>query len=213
MRVAFQSGGKDSFYAAYLAGNIDLALVLIYDFPRPSPHLINLNKTIETIFKSLTKRVMILRLRKGHEKEDTITFLKSIGASVIIAGDVYIEEHLKYIQSIADEVGAKLVEPLWGLDSTEVLIKEVNELKLRALFIGCEDRLKDWLGKELNNETLNSFLEYAKRLNIDPLGENGEYHTLLLNSKIHEEPVEYKIISKETYSDENYGEYHILRVI
>lgn len=49
LRVAFISGGKDSYYAVYRFGAVDLGLMLIYDFPRPSPHILNLGKSIETM--------------------------------------------------------------------------------------------------------------------------------------------------------------------
>ncbi|MEM1813493.1 MAG: hypothetical protein QXT01_05830 [Sulfolobales archaeon] len=38
MRIAFMSGGKDSYYAVYKFGYVDLGIMLIYDFPRPNPH-------------------------------------------------------------------------------------------------------------------------------------------------------------------------------
>jgi len=41
MKIAFYSGGKESVYAALLEWPIDAFVFLIYDFPRPSPHIAN----------------------------------------------------------------------------------------------------------------------------------------------------------------------------
>ena len=208
MRVALLSGGKDSFYAAYLAGGVDLGLMLFYDFPRPSPHLINLHKSVETLTNSLVNSVAILKLRKGHEREETIDFLRKVNAEVLVAGDVYVEDHLKYMESISNEVSADLIEPLWGLDPEETLIKEFRDLSLNALVIGAEERIKAWLGKELNTQNIQEFSKECKAVEVDPLGERGEYHTLVINSSIHKEVVKYSIASRE-----DYGNYSILRLL
>ena len=52
MRVLFSSGGKDSFYALMKVSRADLALILSYEFPRPSPHLVNMGKSVETHLKA-----------------------------------------------------------------------------------------------------------------------------------------------------------------
>ncbi len=208
MRVALLSGGKDSFYAAYLAGSVDLGLILVYQFPRPSPHLINLHKSVETLTNSLVNSVAILKLRKGHEREETIDFLKKVNAEVLVAGDVYVEDHLKYMESISREVGADLIEPLWGLDPEETLIKEFMELRLNTLVIGTEERIKSWLGRELNVRNIQEFSGECKAAGVDPLGERGEYHTLVTGSSIHKDVVKYSIALRE-----DYGNYSILRLL
>ena len=202
------SGGKDSFYAAYLANNVDLGLMLVYEFPRPSPHLINLSKSVETLTNSLVNSVAVLKLSKGHEREETIYFLKKVRADVLIAGDVYVEDHLKYMESISREVSADLIEPLWGSDPGETLLKEFMDLRLNALIIGAEERVKGWLGRELSPENIEEFAKACREASVDPLGEQGEYHTLVTNSLIHKEKVGYKIASREEFRD-----YSILRLL
>ena len=49
MRVAMLSGGKDSLYAAFKSWPVDLGLLLVYEFPRPGSHLVNLGKCVETV--------------------------------------------------------------------------------------------------------------------------------------------------------------------
>ena len=38
--------------------------------------------------------------------------LQRLGADEIVAGDVYVEDHLRYMESVAAEAGARLREPL-----------------------------------------------------------------------------------------------------
>jgi diphthine-ammonia ligase len=206
LRIALVSGGKESFYAAMKIGNIDYLLILIYEFPRPSPHLLNLEKTIETL-TYFNKPIIIKKLDKGKEKEETIALVRKLGTKEVIAGDVYIEDHLKYMESIANSIGAKLYEPLWGKDPEEILHKEINE-GIRPLIIGTQQNLKPWLGTIINPNNIEEFIKYTKQINIDPLGEKGEYHTLVINSPLHNKELKYKIIETLTFN-----EYYILKLV
>jgi len=206
LSVAMVSGGKDSLYALMLSGGADLGLMLLYEFPRPSPHILNFSKSVETILLTGTP-VIVAKLTKGRERDETVKLLKLLGASRIIAGDVYIEDHLKYMESIASEVGAGLDEPLWGMDPLEVLYREV-ESGIETVIIGSVNSLKRWLGRELNKSTVEEFVEDAKRMGIDPLGEHGEYHTLVISSPLHRSKLTYRVLGVESF-----GDYSILKVI
>ncbi len=193
-RVALVSGGKDSFYAAMLEKPLDHLVILVYEFPRPSPHLVNLQKSLETV-RYLGAPVTIAWLPRGREFEATVKLLESLGANVLIAGDVYIEDHLRYMERVAAAAGAKLREPLWGADPEELLYREI-ESGIRTLIIGCESRLKDWLGVEIGLENVSVFAEHAKRLGFDPLGERGEYHTLVTRSPLHKYRLGYSVAGR-----------------
>lgn len=198
LRVAMLSGGKDSLYAAMLAGKPDLALMLVYEFPRPSPHLLNLGKSVETL-NLAGLPVLVARLRRGRERVETVRLLQRIGASEIVAGDVYIEDHLRYMERVADEAGAKLREPLWGMDPYELVYREA-EAGIEAVFIGVEARLSKWLGKLFSRNTVDGLVEDARRLGFDPLGERGEYHTVVVSSPWHEHRLSYRVGSVEEHS-------------
>jgi len=192
VRVALLSGGKDSFYAAMQYWPPDFGLVLVYDAPSPSPHLVNLGKSVETLLLAGV-RVVVLRLRRGRERADTVEALERLGATEIVAGDVFVEDHLRYLEGIAGEVGAKLREPLWGMD-TEELLYRIVESGIRSLFIGVDRRLSRWLGRILGPDTAQELASEARRLGLDPLGENGEYHTVLLESPHHEGRLSYRVV-------------------
>jgi diphthamide synthase (EF-2-diphthine--ammonia ligase) len=95
-----------------------------------------MGKSLETIL--LTGRlVAAVKLNKGKEFEETADVLRKLGAEEIIAGDVYVEDHLKYMERLGEEVGAKLVESLWGIDPEELLHEEIAS-GIRTLVVGCE---------------------------------------------------------------------------
>jgi uncharacterized protein (TIGR00290 family) len=205
LRVALLSGGKDSFYAAMIEQPIDLGLILVYQFPRPSPHLLNLCKSIETLHLAGLP-TLVVKLRKGREFDDTVSILRKLNTSVIVAGDVYIEDHLKYMERLAGEAGAELREPLWGEDPEELLYREV-EAGIEALVIGAEERLSSWLGRVIARGTVDGLVESCRRLGLDPLGERGEYHTIVTGSPLHAERLGYTVAGRLRVEG-----YHLLKL-
>lgn len=206
MHIAFLSGGKDSYFAVYRYGHIDLGLMLIYEFPRPSPHTINLGKSLETLSLAGIPTT-VLRLSKGNEFSETVNFLRKLNANVIVAGDVYIDEHLKYMERLSAEVGASLVEPLWGLDPEELMYIEFSN-SLETLVIGCYSSIDKWIGRILNKDNVGEFIDDVKGVGLDPLGEKGEYHTLVVSGPLHRLRLSYDIVKVEMFND-----YSVLRVI
>ncbi|MEM1644602.1 MAG: ATPase [Ignisphaera sp.] len=207
LRIAFVSGGKDSYYAVYrYSSRVDIGIMLIYEFPRPSPHIINIGKSIETLLLGGLP-VIVVKLNKGREFNETAEVLKKLNADTLIAGDVYVEEHLNYMEKLAKEVGATLVEPLWGYDPQELIYREF-ESGIRSVVIGCINPLNKWLGVELTIDNISDFVKEAVNLGIDPLGERGEYHTVVIHGPLHKTSMNYKVVEKLIFDN-----YSILRII
>ena len=192
MRVAWFSGGKESLYAALQRWPPDFFLFLIYKFQKPSPHIINLKHTVLSA-ASMRVPLIILRLDKGKEFEQKVELLRKLNVKEIVAGDVQVVDHLKYMEKLADAVGADLHEPLWGMNTEELLYREVED-ELKPAIIGIrEDMPLEWLGRTIDQSSVEEFLNIVKRLGIDPVGERGEYHTLVVSSKVHREPLKVKV--------------------
>mgnify|MGYP001772593890 CR=1 FL=1 len=177
LKVAMYSGGKESVYAALLEWPVDLFLFLVYDFPRPSPHIVNIGPAIR--FGSLLAPVLVKKLTRGRELEEKAELLRRLGVSVIVAGDVDVEEHLKYMEKLAALAGASLKEPLWGMDHEELLHREVEELEF--LVIGASRR--ELLCRRVDGRNAGEFAALAKSLGVDVLGERGEYHSQVVAVK------------------------------
>lgn len=194
MRVSLFSGGKESFYSSMLCGPADLYLVLVYEFPEPSPHLVNLGLVVETGLLS-GKPVVVKKLRRGSEFRDSVELLTSLGAKTIIAGDVSIDEHLRYMERLAGEAGAELKEPLWGMDPEELLAREV-ESGLEFVIIGAVDKFAEYLGVKVTLSNHREIIKASRERGIDPVGERGEYHTLVVNSPAHAKQLEYEVLGE-----------------
>ncbi len=192
--MALLSGGKDSFYAAMLRWPPDVGLVLVYEFPEPSPHLANLGKSVETLTLAGIP-VLVARLPRGREKEATVKVLRLLGASEVVAGDVYIEDHLRYMEEVASEAGATLHEPLWGEDPAE-LLHRIVEAGIKPVVIGVRGAPEDLLGAEITADNVDELVDRARRGGWDPLGERGEYHTIVKHSPLHLRELDFEVAGR-----------------
>lgn len=178
LKVALFSGGKDSVYSALLEWPVDLFLTVVYEFPRPSPHLINIRKLLE-LSEAMSVPLIVARVHKGHEFEEEVGLLRKLGTETLVAGDQGVEDHLKYMGRLAAEAGASLREPIWGANESELLLKEAEELSFTV--IGSER--KEIMCKHVSRENVMDFLSLSRSLNISPIGEAGEYHSLVYEVK------------------------------
>ena len=106
------SGGKDSLYAIYLAEKegvkVEHLICLIPSFSVPSPHAENV-EAIKFIAKSMRRKLTIIDLHK--DMDEFVNVLRSLGVDVLVAGDVYIEEHKSWLEKICNEANVNLLEP------------------------------------------------------------------------------------------------------
>lgn len=201
--VALFSGGKDSLYALHLAEkqgiNVDHLLTLLPTLPWPSPHAENI-EALKLLAKSMGKQLAIVDFQRP---DALIEALKSLEVDALIAGDINVEAHLAGLKDVCSKVGLKLVEPIYGRDTFE-LFDEIFGLGFKALITGVNlnDLGEEWLGFVISKETSAQFL--PKIGDVDPLGENGEFHTLVLDCPIYVKSFEVKSVEKKSAKDMAY---------
>ena len=194
MRAALFSGGKESLYAAMKLWPPNLFIFLMYDHPQPSPHIANYRKAVEAA-ESMGISVVTLVLSRGREREETVRALQKLGVSELVAGDVAVEDHLKYLQGVCDEAGCALKEPLWGLDTRELLFEEVGAGICFVVVGGAKRVFSSWLGKEVYPKNVSAFAAHLEQSAIDFVGENGEYHTLVVDAPVFSQRISYRGVS------------------
>ena len=182
--VALFSGGKDSLYAIYLAEKqgvkVDYLLSLLPSLPWPSPHAENM-EALKILSESMGKSLTIVDFKREGA---FVEALKSLDVDALVAGDIFVEAHLKGLEDVCSKVGLKLLEPLYGRNTSE-LFHEIFGLGFKALITGVNLKFlgEEWLGFTISKETGATFL--SKIGSVDPLGENGEFHTLVLECPLY----------------------------
>lgn len=118
---------------------------------------------------------------------DALYDLKKEGIAMGVFGDIKIPNkqglivNRQWADHVCDKAGILSNEPLWG-DSVETLLHEFFDAGFVAKIISVKADLlsADYLGKILNRDLIIEFIKQG----IDPAGENGEYHTVVLDGPL-----------------------------
>jgi uncharacterized protein (TIGR00290 family) len=193
------SGGKDSALALYEIGKnlryetVSLLTTLTKDYHRISMHGVPevlLEKQANSIGLPLSK-VFISKDGSNEEyearvKEALLKFQK-LGVSAVVFGDIFLEDLRKYREENLAKVGMKGIFPLWGKGN---LSQMFIDLGFKAIVTCVDAKALDrrFVGKLFDNKFLAEL-----PANVDPNGENGEFHSFVFEGPIFGEKIPFKI--------------------
>ena len=118
--------------------------------------------------------------------------LKREGIEMGVFGDIKIPDkpdwiaHRQWADRVCDKAEITAYEPLWE-DSAEILLQDFFDAGFVAKIISVNAELlsANYLGRILDKELIIEFM----RLGIDPAGEKGEYHTIVIDGPIFTKPL------------------------
>jgi diphthine-ammonia ligase len=190
MRVAvLATGGKDSALAlyrvlneghevAYLATMIPLREDS-WMFHYPNIRLVNLFAEAAEIplVKAETSGV------KEEEVEDLRSLVARLDVDGIVSGAIASEYQKTRIEGICRELNLKWLAPLWHEQPLGIL-KEILNLKFEVIMTGvyAYGFGQEWLGRKIDEATVEALMELNKQYGVSPVGEGGEYETLVLDA-------------------------------
>ena len=132
--------------------------------------------------------------------EEKLIEAKKMGATTVIYGDIDIELHRQWDIDRATNAGLDYELPLWQADREEVVHEFIdNGFKALIKKVNLENMNGDFLGKVLDRELIKEI----KKTGSDACGENGEYHTFVIDGPLFNSPIELDITGK-TFSN-GYG--------
>lgn len=120
------------------------------------------------------------------------------GITHVIFGDILFDEHRRWAERMCEGHGLTAVEPLWG-SSTDALFAEwvASGADARIVTARAAHLDRSWLGRRLSADMLVDF----GRLGVDPCGERGEYHTVVVDSPLFTAPVAIRALGSVRRSD------------
>jgi uncharacterized protein (TIGR00290 family) len=102
------------------------------------------------------------------------------GVRQVAFGDIFLEDLRQYREKNLARLGMTGLFPVWKRDTRE-MVKTFLELGFRAVVVCVDSKVLDssFAGKPLDEE-------FLRRLppNVDPCGENGEFHTFVYDGPI-----------------------------
>ena len=120
---------------------------------------------------------------------EVLTKFKKQGVHFSIFGDIFLEDLRKYREGRLAKVDFKGIFPLW-LIPTKQLAKEFIDLEFKAVVVCVDEKHldKSFVGREFDKAFLNDLPE-----NVDPCGENGEFHSFVYDGPIFKKPVDFEM--------------------
>jgi diphthine-ammonia ligase len=203
--ISSWSGGKDSCLAAYLALGQGYKISHLVNFISQEFKRVSFHGTEARLIQLQSQAIGIPLLQKlttweSYEQEfkEAVQSLLPRGIKGMVFGDIYLDEHREWVERVCGELGITAIEPLWNKDTEEVFSGFVDA-GFEAIIVSASDELIDegWVGQRLGRK----FLSYLKTRNVDLCGENGEYHTLVVNGPLFKRKIE--IIESKTINRDN----------
>ena len=196
------SGGKDcalSMYTMKENGYIPDSIIITVKETDSWTHGINL-KMIEEYENVLGLKVYPVFCRMDNYEEEFENTLRRIkeerGVNICVFGDIDIEQHLNWNRTRCENVGMEAVMPLEKIDREEAVSKFIDSgFKAIIKKVNLNYLDKSFLGRELNRETIEDIKRYSKEKNIevDLCGENGEYHTVVVDGPLFNKKLNYNL--------------------
>lgn len=212
--ISSWSGGKDSCLAYYKAIKQGHKITHLVNFISKESGRCCFHGTEAKLIKLQAERIGIPLFQKEvtadmeeYEQEFKSAVSKFKGIKAMVFGDIYLDEHKEWIERVCGDLGIFPIEPLWNCSPLSVM-EEFIDVGFKAIVVSCQaDKFgKKFVGKSVDKDLLHEL----KSKDICPCGENGEYHTLVVDGPIFQKRID--ILESEPVFKESFWKYWFLDI-
>lgn len=178
------SGGKDSLLALYRAqqaGHEVLALVTTWE---PAATVSNFHRLpqafLEAQAKSLGLPLRLVDTSKNYNEafEEELKYWQRAGAQGCVFGDIDLIEHRQWDEERCAKAQLESLFPLWQEARGDLVSEFIHQGFQGWITVVNEKKMPgEFLGQILTQEVVQDLVSRG----IDPCGEAGEYHSVVLN--------------------------------
>lgn len=198
------STGKDSAWALHVLQNdpsidvVGLVCTTNEKFDRVAVHGVRI-ELLKQQAESANLPLYTIPIPYPCNNDEYVSAMKSFisdakkqGVEHLAFGDLFLRDVRSYRENLLKETGITPLFPIWGC-STKMLSKQMISSGLKAIItcINPKQIAKEFVGREFNESFLNDIPE-----NVDPCGENGEFHSFAFEGPMFQNPI--KVILGET---------------
>jgi uncharacterized protein (TIGR00290 family) len=203
MIAAMWSGGKDSCLAVWrvLKSGLGISKLICMLNEEGVSRAHGLSKSkIEEQAKSVGMAVIFGKSDWNNYETEFKRIITVLKLKAIVFGDIYLEEHRSWIEGVCRglELEIKPIFPLWG-DDTRRLAEEFIKEGFEAYVIAVRKEIgREFIGRKYDLSLVNELIACG----VDPCGENGEFHTYVVNGPLFKQRIQFefgKLIEDEKY--------------
>ena len=115
-----------------------------------------------------------------------------------VFGDIDLQPHRDWEEKVCVNAGLTAVLPLWKQDR-KALVMQMLEAGIEAMIVSCNEVMGErFIGERITP----SLVEELESMGVDACGENGEYHTLVLDCPLFDERI--NVLVEEKLKHEGY---------
>ncbi len=214
--ISSWSGGKDSCLACYKAIQQGYKVKYLLNFisresKRGCFHGIEsglMKLQSELIGIPLVQKEVTADMKKYEEEFiEAVIGLRGQEIKNMVFGDIFLLDQINWVERVCKDIGIIPVEPLWN-KKPENIVEEFVDLGFKAIIVSCQaDKLdKNFIGKEVNKDLIKEL----RSRNVCPCGENGEFHTLVVDGPIFKRKIE--ILESEPILKEGFWKHWFLDI-
>ncbi|HEX6180872.1 MAG TPA: diphthine--ammonia ligase [Chitinophagaceae bacterium] len=128
----------------------------------------------------------------------TLASAKLLGVQAMVFGDIDLQQHRDWEEMVCSESGLEALLPLWQ-QNRRVLVNEMIESGINAMIVSCNTQMGErFLARTITHELADEL----EGMGIDACGENGEFHTVVVDCPLFESAIElpeYKKVLHDNY--------------
>ncbi len=202
--VVLFTGGKDSCYALHEAVKQGYEpILLIMKSRNPDSWMYHAPVDLADFYSEITGfKTYIFETAgiKEEEVEDLYKVLKEIKEKehfeAIFTGAIASRYQRDRVLKVAERLGVKVVNPLWGIDPAEYMRRIVRQFEILIIKAAAEG-MDRWLGVTLNEDNVEELLRDAAKYRFHAAFEGGEAETLVLDAPLFKKRIVIEEAEKE----------------
>lgn len=181
------TGGKDSSMALYEADQDGYCVRCLVTFAPPEPEFVaHPLAFIKMQAQALALPQYVLPISAPFEKsyETSLCRLRDdMDIQCVVTGDIAeVNGHPNWIRERTRPIGMSVHTPLWGRDRNALLRQLLDRgFEARVSCVHTRWLNEHWIGRELNHSAIAELRVVRERTGLDLCGEEGEYHTLVID--------------------------------
>jgi len=211
------SGGKDSCLAHHLAADqgFDPVAGIVIRPEDPESHMFHLPNLGLAAAQIDALGIERIEATAPEGKETELEALEPVfdearrlGAETIVAGAVASEYQRVRVERAAQEAGLKTHTPLWHKDPFAILDELVDgAYDVRISAVAAMGFTEGWLGRRLDDKAREDLRRLHDEYRVHPIGEGGEYESLVLDAPMFERRIE--VLDSDTEFARETGEWRV----